>query len=157
MRNDVMGYINLVIRRAHLGILEMKRTIPVPTNCITSDVLINPWCTCVVTMAHGIHARNNSAMCTPGTPPGCVNSRYLWELTNNQTHIRTQPAIPKNWRVSVDVTTWFRGSRPHETVAGIQFVSWWQHKVPVRTRENTIIKNRSARCLGCLSRYSYCG
>jgi len=88
-----------------------------------SDVLINPWCTCVVAMAHGIHARNNSALCTRGTPTGFVNSRYLWGLTNNQTHFRTQPAKPKNWRVSVDVTTWFRGSRPHETVAGIQFVS----------------------------------
>jgi len=118
----------------------MKRTIPVPTNCTTSDVLINPLCTCVVAMVHGIHVRNNSAMCTLGTTPGCVHSRYLWDLTNNQTHFRTQPAIPKKWRVSVDVTTWFRGSRPHETVAGIQFVSWLQHKVPVKTRENRIIK-----------------
>jgi hypothetical protein len=118
----------------------MKRTIAVPTSCTTSDVLINPWCKCVVAMVHGIHARNNTAMCTLGTPPGCVNSRYLWDLTNNQTHFRTQPAIPNIWCVSVEVTTWFRGSRPHETVVRIQFVSWLQHKVPVKTRENRIIK-----------------
>jgi hypothetical protein len=108
----------------------MKRTIPVPTNCATSDVLINLWCTCVGAMIHGIHARNNSAMCT--ILASVILSSYVTSQTTKHTSVHNR----QHRRTSACQLTWLRDL----SIAGIQFVPWLKHKVAVKTRENRIIR-----------------
>ena len=94
--------------------------------------------------------REMTAMCTLGTPPGFVDSQYLWDLTNNQTHFSIQPATPENWRVSDEETTWFRGSKATwnsrwSSVSSVLAVNViFEHNVPVKTREKRI--NRKSVC-----------